>query len=127
MYNETAQLECTFIASDYNYPHFIQPVWRKGSNLVMSTIPRFVQPQPSWSDNEHVTIRLIISPVTSVDSGEYFCSINYSTDIIKESVSSNHGKIYLKIGNTLNLNLHTVHVCDWLCENSPCVFTQITL
>ena len=37
----------------------------------------------------------------SVDSGEYFCSINYSTDIIKESVSSNHGKIHLKIGNTL--------------------------
>ena len=97
VYNGTAQLGCTFIASNYDYPHFIQPVWRKGLNTVMST-SRFIQPQPSWNNEELVTIRLIINSVTPVDSGEYFCFINYSTDIIKEGVSSDHGKISLDLG-----------------------------
>ena len=113
MYNETAQLECIFTASDYDYPHLIQPVWRKGLNLVMQSPPKVVF-HSSWSDDKFVT-KLIISPVTSVDSGEYFCSINYSTDIMKESISSNHGRILLNIGNTLNLTVYmqvikTLHV-----------------
>lgn len=125
VYNDTAQLECTFMASDYDYPHFIQSVWRKGLNLIMSN-PRFVQSQPSWRYGKLVT-KLIISQVTPHDSGEYFCSINYNTDIIKEIVSSNHGKILLDIGNTLNLNLRTVHVCDLICENHSFVLAQIKI
>ena len=100
MYNETAYLGCMFIASNYDYPHFIQPEWTKGLNYIMPR-PRFVEPQPTWND-EHVTIRLIINPVTSDDSGEYFCSISYNIDVIKEKVSSDHGKIPLHIGNILN-------------------------
>ena len=99
VYNDTAHLGCTFIASHYDYPHFIQPVWRKGLSPIMST-SRFVQHKPSWND-ELVTIRLIINSVTPVDSGEYFCSINYTTDIIKEGVSSDHGEIPLNIGKLI--------------------------
>ena len=44
-----------------------------------------------------VTIRLTINSVTQKDSGNYFCCIKYSINIIKEEVRSDYGNITLDV------------------------------
>ena len=95
--NDTALLGCRFTASKDYHPNFIQPQWRKGSKHIMGS-SRFEMPQCKW-EGEQVTIKLIIKSVTSEDDGSYFCSIKYSTDIIKDEVTSNCGEIVLSTGN----------------------------
>ena len=103
MFNDTAQLECTFIASNYDYPDFVQPQWSKDSHSIMKT-SRFKILNPKREDEDRVRIKLIIKSATPDDSGTYFCSIKYSTDIIKKEVESDCGQIPLDIGNnTLKL------------------------
>lgn len=98
MFNDTAQLECIFIASNYDYADFVQPQWSKGSHPIMKT-SKFEILNPKWEGEDHVRIKLIIKSATPDDSGTYFCSIKYSTDIIKKEVESDCGQIPLDIGN----------------------------
>lgn len=96
MFNDTAHLECTFTASNYDYTDFVQPQWSKGSYSIMSP-SRFEIYNPKW-EGDDVTIRLIIKSVAPNDSGIYYCSIKYSTDVIKMEVESDRGEIHLDIG-----------------------------
>ena len=103
VFNDTAQLECTFIASNYDYANFVQPQWSKGSHSIMNT-SRFEILNPKREGEDRVRIKLIIKSATPDDSGMYFCSIKYSTDIIKKEVESDCGEIPLDIGkNTLKI------------------------
>ena len=104
MFNDTAHLECTFIASNYDHADFVQPQWNKGSHSIMPT-SRFEILNPQWEGVDHVKIKLIIKSVTPDDSGTYFCSIKYSTDIIKKEVESDRGQLSLDIGNIAYMEL----------------------
>ena len=95
LFNKTAHLECTFIASSCERRNLIEPEWSKDSNQIMP-MEKYIL-HHLWIDKEHVSIRLTINFVTSSDSGKYKCSIKYSTDIIKEEVRSNHGSITLDV------------------------------
>ena len=97
MFNDTAHLGCSFIASNYNYAHFVQSEWSKDYSSIMPT-SRFEFPSLTWEEKDHVITKLIIKSVTPDDSGTYFCSISYNTDVIKEQVRSDHGEIVLHIG-----------------------------
>jgi len=60
----------------------------------------------TWEDSNCVIIKLIIKSATSDDSGLYYCSLRYDTDIINEEVVSDSGQIDLHIGNVyVNISL----------------------
>ena len=99
LFNKTAYLECTFIASSYDRPNLIKPEWTKDYKQVIP-MKKYVMHHPVWKDEEHVSIRLTIKFVSSSDSGKYRCSIKYSTDIIKQEVRSDHGRITLDVPGT---------------------------
>ena len=96
VFNDTAHLECTFTASNYDHADFVRPQWNKGSHSIMSTSQYEIY-NPKW-EGDDVTIRLVIKSVTPDDSGTYFCSIKYNTDIIKMEVESDCGNLTLDIG-----------------------------
>ena len=62
---------------------------------------KFEQPNFKWENSECVVIKLRIKFPTRDDSGTYFCSVKYNSDIVSEEfeVRSDSGQIDPYIGN----------------------------
>ena len=117
-FDDQVLLGCKFIAS--NYSDLVQAEWRKDSdhNFVMPS-PKYEQPNFTWENSECVVIRLRINSPTQDDSGTYFCSVRYNSDIMSEKilVQSDSGQMDVNIGN----------VCLNVLPTIQCVNSYVTL
>ena len=74
--------------------------------------PKYEQPNFTWENSECVVIRLRINSPTQDDSGTYFCSVRYNSDIMSEKivVQSDAGQMDVNIGNVC-LNVLPIVQC----------------
>ena len=99
-FDDQALLGCKFIAR--NYSNLVEAEWKKGFGDHSFIMPssKFEQ-NFKWENSECVVLKLRIKFPTQDDSGTYFCSVKYNSDIIsmESEVRSDSGQIDLDIGN----------------------------
>ena len=113
-FDDRALLGCKFIAS--NYSNLVEAEWRKGfgNHSFIASSSKFEQLNYKWENSECVVIQLRIKFPTQDDSGTYFCSVKYNSDIISEEfeVRSDSGRIDLDLGD---LYLNVLPQCTNMC------------